>query len=144
MSIRKIQDSVYNLNNAVNNLKECISETDNSIIIDASIYRFQVTYRLVWKTLKRILEFEGFNEVETPREILKLCFSLEWISNEVVWLEILDINKQIIYAYTDKEVGIKIYQSIKKIMPELLKVTEKINSKHNMNTIVANSLVSLI
>jgi len=133
MSQRKIQNSLVNLMESLESLNTSINQTKiDKIVIDASIYRYQVVYRLLWKSLKRILEFEGYNGLDSPRSILKLCFSIDWIDNENDWLEIIAINNQIIQAYTDKQLGFQLFQRIKGIYAEIEELSTKLNEKYSV------------
>jgi len=133
MSIRKINDSINNLDFALSKLRESLDcDRKDKIAIDASIYRFQVVNRLLWKTLKRALEFEGYI-LDTPRDILKLCFSINWIENEEMWLEILDLNHLIIVAYTDENLALSIQGKIKKSFDEMYNLLIRTKAKYNKN-----------
>lgn len=133
MSIRKINESIKNLDFALSKLRESLDCNKNDkIAIDASIYRFQVVNRLLWKTLKRALEFEGYI-LDTPREILKLCFSIDWIENEEIWLEILELNHLIVVAYTDEDLAFSIHEKINKSFDEINKLLIRTKEKYNKN-----------
>jgi len=133
MSQRKIQNSLVNLMESLESLNTSINQAEiDNIVIDASIYRYQVVYRLLWKSLKRILEFEGYNGLDSPRSILKLCFSIDWIDNENDWLEIIAINNQIIQAYTDKQLSVQLFQRIKGIYAEIEVLSTKLNEKYSV------------
>lgn len=133
MSIRKINESVKNLDFALTKLRESLDCNKNDkIAIDASIYRFQVVNRLLWKTLKRALEFEGYI-LDTPREILKLCFSIDWIENEEIWLEILELNHLIVVAYTDEDLAFSIHEKINMSFDEMNKLLIRTKEKYNKN-----------
>jgi nucleotidyltransferase substrate binding protein (TIGR01987 family) len=134
MSLRKIHNSLKNLIDSLESLKVGINHDEiDSIVIDASIYRYQVVYRLLWKSLKRILEFEGYNNLDSPRNILKLCFSIYWINSEKKWLEIIAINNEITQAYTDKQLSINLFIRIKDIYSEIEELSIKMREKYEIN-----------
>lgn len=56
---------------------------------DTSIKRFEYTFELFWKTLKKILESEGFIDLNSPKAILSQAFMSHLIINEDIWLDML-------------------------------------------------------
>lgn len=134
MSQRKIQNSVTNLIESLKSLDIILNYPKvNNIMIDAAIYRYQVAYRLLWKSLKRILEFEGYSSLDSPREILRLCFSINWIDRENDWLEIISINNQVIQAYTDEQLSIQLFYRIKDVFEKLEGLSIKMKEKYKIN-----------
>ena len=130
MSIRKVKDSTINLELAINNLIECTSIIQiDSIIVDATIHRFEIVIRLVWKTLRRALKYEGYI-VDTPRESLKLANSINWIENEFVWLDILYVNDCIIHAYTDDKISFDLFHKIAEFTPEIKRLNDLFKMKY--------------
>ncbi|MDP1608596.1 MAG: HI0074 family nucleotidyltransferase substrate-binding subunit [Chlamydiales bacterium] len=86
----KVSQSLQNLGKALKRLEEAtqVSEHD-SLKVDGTIQRFEFTFELCWKTIKRILEIEGII-VNTPRETLAHAFQINWIKNEKFWISMLE------------------------------------------------------
>jgi nucleotidyltransferase substrate binding protein (TIGR01987 family) len=79
MSEQKAQQSLENLRKALQRLQEALQESsENSLIIDGTIQRFEFVFELYWKTFKRLLILEGI-ETSTPREALKKAYEVRWI-----------------------------------------------------------------
>lgn len=53
------------------------------------IGQFHLTFELAWKALREVLLFHGVNEAEigSPREIIKLGYRFNFLSDEKTWLE---------------------------------------------------------
>lgn len=76
MSVRKLLDSLSNLQRALDNLERAVAiPRDRELVAEGTIHRFEITIELFWKTLKRALNYEGFR-VETSRDSLKRHFVL--------------------------------------------------------------------
>src|SRR5579871_3730659 len=82
---KKLDQSIANLKRALQRLEEAtkISGHD-SLKIDGTIQRFEFTFELFWKTLKRVFEVEGV-EVNTPRETISRAYQANWVQNEKLW-----------------------------------------------------------
>lgn len=118
MSEIKIQQSMLNLENALLRLKEALNEPqNNSLIIDATIQRFEFVIELFWKTLKRMLSDQGVHAT-TPKEVLKKAYAAEWLKNETKWLQMLEDRNATSHVY-DEEKAQEIYQHIHANFSEL-------------------------
>ena len=65
MSLIKAKQSMNNLEEALERLGEAlaIKEEENTLVVDATIQRFEFVIELYWKTLKRLLELEEFKRI---------------------------------------------------------------------------------
>jgi len=105
MSEAKIRQSLHNLEKALTRLKEALAEPiDNEIVIDGTIQRFKFCIELFWKTLKRLLSFEGI-ETKTPRETLKQAYQIGWSNDETAWLEMLKDRNLTSHIYNEVMAG---------------------------------------
>ena len=75
------------------------------------IKTFEFTFELAWKTLKDLLEFEGF-EVKSPRATIKQAFQTGYISDGAGWLDILDKRNLMSHTY-DEETSQEVVELIK-------------------------------
>jgi len=93
------------------------------------IQTFEFTFELAWKTLKDILEFEGF-EVKSPRETIKQAFQTGYIKDGEGWLDVLAKRNLMSHTYDDEvseEVSDLIQNHYYFLMAELSKtLTDKI------------------
>ena len=126
-------ESFRSLNDAISRLEEAVVMPldEHRIIIDATIQRFEFTFELFWKTLKRFMSLEGV-ETKTPRETLKKAFQFEWIDNEEMWLSMLADRNEMSHVY-DEEKAKEIFCRIQKYAPIFRSVysmlSEKLNEK---------------
>ena len=56
MTSEKLERSLVLFKKAIDRFSEVLQEPVSSIVMDATIQRFEFTYELMWKTLKNFLE----------------------------------------------------------------------------------------
>ena len=79
---------------------------------------FEICFEQTWKVLKEILELHGLNpeKIASPRKILSLAYGAGILSNEEIWLEILQTRNILTHTY-DAE---KSTETISKIRTDYL------------------------
>ena len=119
MSARKLRDSLENLGKVVVNLERALTvPRDRELVFEGTIQRFEMTIELMWKTLKRALEYEGFHP-KTPRESLKEAFHLGWLHDESVWIDMLEQRNTTSHVYLAEELLEDNYNDVAKVTPIL-------------------------
>ena len=88
------------------------------MVFEGTIHRFEIVTELMWKTLKRALEFEGLNP-KTPRDSLKEAFRVGWLHEEAMWLDMLDHRNTTSHNYLASELVAKNYADIASITPAI-------------------------
>lgn len=128
MSRRKATESLINLEKALKRLDEALQEKEiNSLYVDGTIQRFEFSVELYWKTLKRLLAEEGI-EAKTPRETLKQAFTIDWIQDEEVWLQMLRDRNETSHVY-DEEKAKRIYDNIVRYFPVMSSTFEELKKR---------------
>ena len=118
MSAVKLQQSLINLELALQRLQEALQEPeDNSLVIDGTIQRFEFVIELYWKTLKRILAYNGI-QTHTPRDTLRQAYQANWLNDETLWLQMLNDRNQTSHIYNEA-MARQIYDRIKTYFPEM-------------------------
>ena len=130
MSAEKLRQSIANLGRALDRLLETQSENPdkNPFLIDATIQRFEFCLELYWKTLMRMLAYEGI-EVASPRATLKHAFQQNLLRDEAMWLDILDDRNRTSHIYSE-QVAQEIFARIKTYVPEMRKAFEMLRKKY--------------
>lgn len=119
MSAQKLDDSLRNLGRAVANLERALTiPTEGELVMEGTIHRFEITIELIWKTLKRALEFEGLSP-KTPRDSLKEAFRIGWLQDEGVWLDMLDHRNVTSHTYLSDELLVANYRAVAAVTPTL-------------------------
>ena len=106
---------------AIHSLEEAVESpmNQNRLNIDASIKRFEYSFELFWKLLKRIFSLQG-RSLQFPKEILQLAYSAGLIDQEQIWLQMLQDRNMTVHTY-DEEYADKVYDRIKGYCPFLRK-----------------------
>ncbi len=86
--------------------------------IDGTIQRFEFTFELFWKTLKKILTDEFNIEAFGPRNVLQQAYSTKLINNEKIWLNMLADRNMTSHTY-QQDLADQIYDNIKTYVPFL-------------------------
>lgn len=134
--MKKFQDKLEKLNLAYNSLKEMIEfgntanislEKFDEALRDSIIKKFEYTFELSWKTIKTYLEEEGYEEMSSPRKVLKQAFESNIISDEEVWSNMLEARNSTAHTY-DEEKAIYYEDVIKnKYVKKLDELIRKLN-----------------
>lgn len=96
--------AVVRLNEAIEEYK---SHPTNTIIRDGVIQRFEFTFELSWKAIKEYLIDQGMKkELQFPKQVLKTAYESYVISEEKIWLEMVDARNATSHIYDDKAAAI--------------------------------------
>lgn len=93
------------------------SADQDDLVIDATIQRFEFTFELCWKSMKKFLIEEGL-DATTPRQVLQYAYGNKWIHNEALWLGMLQDRNLTSHTYREEQAR-QIYTRIHKYAPEL-------------------------
>ena len=91
----KSANKYVNFSNAVKRLNEANvlykKNSDSDIYQDAIIKRFEFTFELAWKTLRQFMTDCGYLVSNpSPRGVLAQGYQESILSNEQIWLDMLD------------------------------------------------------
>lgn len=120
---------IENFLRAVTRLKEAVNEysknSENDLLRDGLIQRFEFTFELSWKAMKEYMIDQGVkNEMQFPKQILKSAYENHIINNEIVWIDMLEARNSTSHIYDDraaKRVGDNICKSFVVELTELEK-----------------------
>lgn len=84
MTAEELRSVLKTLERAYGRLKEAllINPEEIEIAVDATIQRFEFTFELAWKAVKKFAEFMGAGECNSGRSCIKLAYRLGWITDE--------------------------------------------------------------
>ena len=116
------------LKKALATLKEVLLEPYSLVARDAAIQRFEYTFELTWKVLKKISKIEGM-ESPSPRHALRAAHQLGLISNPDLWFEFLDDRNQTSHTYSGLTAD-KVFNGAKKLPPALDDLIDAVQKKY--------------
>ncbi|MHB8061244.1 MAG: nucleotidyltransferase substrate binding protein [Ruminiclostridium sp.] len=97
--------SYCNFSSALLRLKEAAVERNNNtsdVIRDGVIQRFEFTYELAWKTTKEYLKALGLVDKTSPKAVIKEAYAQKLITNEKMWLLMLNDRNLTSHVYKEK------------------------------------------
>ncbi len=103
--MRSLDFKFMNLSKAITRLEEAVNAYDgkNDIVRDSIIQRFEFTYELTHKTLQEFMKYEGVTlENSFPRTIFKKAYTNGLITDEKLWLQLLEDRNTTSHIYNEK------------------------------------------
>ena len=128
MNMEKYKRNFEKLKKARLQFEKILKEFETDIIRDAAIQRFEFTYELLWKTLKAFLEEYHGIRVNSPRQTFKEAYRIELISNEEVFLDMLEARNLLAHTYSETE-SIAIYQKFPAYLPVISAAISQLDSE---------------
>ncbi|MFH0898529.1 MAG: nucleotidyltransferase substrate binding protein [bacterium] len=83
---------------AYNTFKKGLLEVNTELERDGAIQRFEFTYELSWKTMKRILTFKGI-DANSPRDVFRESAKQKLIVDPKVWFDFLSKRNLTVHTY---------------------------------------------
>ncbi|SFD26727.1 nucleotidyltransferase substrate binding protein [Clostridium uliginosum] len=130
--MRSVDFKYMNLKKAYAKLQEVsdLYDGNNEIIRDSLIQRFEFTYELTHKTLGEAMKYLGITlENSFPRTIFKKAYVNNLISDDMVWIHLLEDRNSTSHIYNENlvdEVAKRIVSDYVKAIGELIDNLEKV------------------
>ena len=80
------------------------AEGHGDIVLDVAVKRFEFTYEMAWKALKRILDYLGI-DTRAPRPIFKEAYAQGLLNDEQVWLDMIEMRNLSSHIYDEHEIS---------------------------------------
>jgi nucleotidyltransferase substrate binding protein (TIGR01987 family) len=107
----RFEDALYNYRRAYERFVEALDrradlekEGFGDIFLDLAVKRFEFTYEMAWKTIKRYLDYEGI-EARFPRACFKEAYSQKLITDQQVWLDMIEQRNLSSHVYNQDELA---------------------------------------
>ena len=103
--MKSLEFKFMNLKKAFLKLEEAAERYDENddIIRDSLIQRFEFTYELCHKTLHEFMKYEGiYIDSSFPRAVFKKAYASNLISDERVWINLLEDRNLTSHIYNEK------------------------------------------
>lgn len=102
MQIMKDRVTITPLLKARNQLQNAISTADSQLEITGAIKCFEYCYELSWKTMKKILEHMGIEDINSPRAVFSVAYKNKLITNLEVWNSFIQMRNLTSHTYDDQ------------------------------------------
>ena len=91
-----------NFSVAVRNLEASLRLEEPDIFQRAGMIQFfEMSFELAWKTLKDYLEYQGVQEVKSPRAVIKKAFEIGILQDGETWLRGLEDRNMTAHTYDE-------------------------------------------
>ncbi len=108
-----LDDKLGNFSKSLIKLEKALKETGYALSIDGTLQRFEFTFEMAWKALKKFLLIEGY-DCFSPRDCIKKAYQSGYIENEKEWLDMMKDRNLTSHLYDEKLAG-DIYKRVKNI-----------------------------
>ena len=92
---------ISSLITAAERLNEALQLQKTDIVRDATIQRFEFTYELAWKAMRKILIKRG-SEANTPKTVFRLAANDGIIDSLDLWFEFVNYRNNTPHVYNEK------------------------------------------
>ena len=106
----RFEDGFYNYSRAfekfrcaVEGRQRFVEDGYGDIYLDLVVKRFEFTFEMSWKAIKRYLDFTGL-VCTNPRSCFKEGFTQGLIENEVLWLDMIEMRNRSSHIYNEAEI----------------------------------------
>lgn len=107
-------------------LKRASLDESDDMLRDACIQRFEFTFELAWKSLKRILSYRGV-EVNSPRQTFRYAAKEGLISDPEHWFVFLEKRNLTTHTYNQSSAN-EIYRSLDDFYVEVENLLRRMKS----------------
>ncbi len=105
----RFEDGLYNYRRALDRFCEALDRRETlegegfgDIFLDLAVKRFEFTFEMAWKAIRRCLDFLGV-EAKYPRACFKEAYAIGLLTNEPVWLEMIEQRNLTSHVYNQEE-----------------------------------------
>lgn len=116
------------LKSALTRLQEVLAEPKSDLIRDAAIQRFEFSFELGWKSAARVMRKLGIDAGASPRQLIRTAFKLGWISDDTLWLEMLNDRNRTAHVYNEAMAD-EIYAHIPNYHPALAGLLDRLKQE---------------
>lgn len=102
---------------AAHSFYDALSRVNDDLTRDGAIQRFEYTFELCWKTMKRLLRQKG-SEVNHPRDVFREAAAESMIGDPQVWFGFLEKRNKTTHIYKE-EVAEEVFGGLPSFKTEL-------------------------
>jgi len=108
----RLEDGLHNYGNALTRFASVVErrtefEEDGygDVYLDLAVKRFEFTFEMSWKAMKRALAFLGL-ECKSPRGCIQEAYAQGLIQDEAVWLNMIEMRNLSSHNYDESEIRV--------------------------------------
>lgn len=117
---------------ALNSLDKALALEKDEIVRDAAIQRFEYTYELAWKMIKRHLDWAGNGEAGTltRRDLFREAARTGLIADADLWFEYHQARNETSHTY-EETAAEEVYESAKKFALDARALLNELEKHHS-------------
>lgn len=129
-----LEKAVTTLATAVNTFvaaqRDSLGKVDRDIMRDGIIQRFDYTFELAWKMIKRYLEMFGLEKADAlnNRELFRVGFENGLIKDTKAWFDYLTDRNQTSHI-CDEDIASDVFASANKFLPDVQYLLSKLKER---------------
>ena len=127
MNDRALTHLFDDLRRSLDRLAEALGvSAEEPLAIDGTIQRFEFTFELFWKAVRRLLARQGI-EANSPKAVLQQAYRLGWLDDEPKWLKVLEDRNLTSHTYREP-LALEIYGRIPAHYAAMREVVQKLRA----------------
>ena len=127
MNDRALTHLFDDLGRSLDRLAEALGiSAEEPLAIDGTIQRFEFTFELFWKAVRRLLARQGI-EANSPKAVLQQAYRLGWLDDEPKWLKVLEDRNLTSHTYREP-LALEIYGRIPAHHAAMREVVQKLRA----------------
>jgi nucleotidyltransferase substrate binding protein (TIGR01987 family) len=126
--IKDIDMHLETLEQALALLEEVLSEPFSALMRDAAIHRFEYTFELSWKLLRRIAQLEG-QQADSPWQAIRIAAEAELLQNIDLWFEMVECRNSVTMTFMP-DIADQVFQAACSLPSSLKLVIGAIKKKY--------------
>lgn len=117
---------------ALASLEEVIAQPKNDFIRDATIQRFEYTYELAWKMIKRHLDWAGFSDTAalSRKDLFREAAKIGLIPDPERWFDYNRARNESSHAY-NQEIAEDVYKIARDFLPDAAALLAALRGHHD-------------
>lgn len=107
----RAEDGLHNFSKALERFESVITRKQellddgyDDFYLDLAVKRFEFTYEMAWKALRRFVQYLGL-DCKSPRGCITEGYAQEVITDEVVWLDMIEMRNRTSHTYDESEIS---------------------------------------
>lgn len=114
--------------------KACAQEEYSELELAGLIQTFEFSFELIWKTLKDLLEFEGFDDVASPRSAIRTALEARHLSADQceVLLDALTKRNLLTHTYDEENAQEAQMLILEQYAPVITEITRYLENKSSV------------
>lgn len=120
------------LNQAIASLAVVLSEPENEFVRDAAIQRFEYTFELAWKMIKRHLDWMGESDTAalSRKDLFRQAARIGLISDPEAWFIYNQARNESSHTY-NRAVAERVFEEAQKFFPDVQELAENLGRIHD-------------